>query len=298
MDSKNKLLLVVNPISGGSGKEQLIQEITEVLNHRKVVFTTYETTGEKDESHIRKIIETQSIQKIMVVGGDGTIQTVAKAVDKRDVALSLIPAGSANGLASNFQFPTTVEDQIDIALGDSYILLDMISINDHLCLHIADLGINATLIKNYENSEIRGKLGYALQTIPTLMESDLPYSFSLTIDDQTINLQGVMVAIANAKQFGTGAVINPEGQMDDGIFEVLIFKKLMLIDILKTLDEDSYRNPEFVECYPATKVSIACPSEVSLQVDGEFIGNVKRVSAELLSTKLKIMVPTQEPNNL
>lgn len=298
MDSKNKILVVVNPISGGSGKEQLIQEIIEVLNYHKVVFTTYETTGEKDESHIRKIIEAQSIKKILVVGGDGTIQTVAKAIDKKDVALCLIPAGSANGLASNFQLPTTVEGQIETALGDSYIMMDMISINDHLCLHIADLGINAALIKNYENSKVRGKLGYALQTIPTLIESELPYSFSLTIDDKTINLQGVMVAIANAKQFGTGAVINPEGHMDDGVFEVLIFKQLMLIDILKTLDENSYRNPEFVECFPATKVSITCSSEVSLQVDGEFIGNVKHVSAELLSTKLKIMVPTQERTNL
>jgi len=303
MDLKNKLLVVVNPISGGAGKDELIQEITELLNSRQVAFTTFETTGEKDESHIRKIIESQSIKKILVVGGDGTIQTVAKAVDKRDVALSLIPAGSANGLASNFQFPTTVEDQIEIALGDSYILMDMISINDHLCLHIADLGINATLIKNYENSEIRGKLGYALQTLPTLIESDLPYSFSLTFNDQTIHLQGVMVAIANAKQFGTGAVINPKGKMDDGVFEVLIFKKLMLVDILKTLNEDSYRNPEFVECFSVTKVSIACQPEVSLQVDGEFIGKVQQVSAELISTKLKIMVPaqskvTQEPFNL
>ncbi|WP_170245220.1 diacylglycerol/lipid kinase family protein [Gelidibacter salicanalis] len=293
MDLKNKLLVVVNPISGGAVKDELIQEIAELLNDRQVAFTIYETTGEKDEYHIRELLEAQSIQKILVIGGDGTIQTVAKAVDKRDVALGLIPAGSANGLVSNFEFSTNVANQIDIALGDSYILMDMISVNDHLCLHIADLGINATLIKNYENSEIRGKLGYALQTIPTLMESDLPYSFSLTFNDQTIHLQGVMVAIANAKQFGTGAVINPKGKMDDGVFEVLIFKKLMLVDILKTLNEDSYRNPDFVECFPVTKVTIACQPEVALQVDGEFIGKVQKVSAELLSSKLKIMVPAQ-----
>lgn len=291
MESKNKLLLVINPISGGSGKEQLINEITHILKGRNVGFETYETTGKFDDLQIRKLLDDQNFKNILVAGGDGTIREVAKAIEDRDVAISLIPAGSANGLASNLTLPSTLEEQIEIALGDTYFMMDMISINDHLCLHIADLGINAELIKNYENSEIRGKLGYALQTIPTLINVDLPYDFSLNIDNKSIAIQGVMVAIANAKQFGTGAIINPEGKMNDGLFEVLIFKKLDIVNILKTLDENSYRKPEFVECFSVKKVSIECHSNVSLQVDGEFIGDVKLVSAELLPTKLKIMVP-------
>jgi diacylglycerol kinase (ATP) len=295
MESKNKLLLVVNPISGGSEKEQLIKEITRILKDRNVVFETYKTTGKFDDLQIRKILDDENCNNVLVVGGDGTIQVVARAIQNRDVAISLIPAGSANGLSSNLQIPNAVIDQIGIALGENYLMMDMISINDHLCLHIADLGINAALIKNYQNSEIRGKLGYALQTIPTLLKADLPYKFHLNIEGQSIDAEGVMVAIANAKQFGTGAVINPKGKIDDGLFEVLIFKKLDILDILKTLDENSYRNPEFVECFSVKKVSIECQSPVSLQVDGEFIGDVKHVSAKLLPTKLKIMVPKQKP---
>lgn len=291
MKSKDKLLLVINPISGGSGKEHLIKEINHLLEGRNIVFETYETTGKFDDLQIRKLLDNQNFKNILVAGGDGTIREVAKAIEHRDVSISLIPAGSANGLASNLALPNSLEAQIEIALGDTYFMMDMIAINDHLCLHIADLGINAELIKNYENSEIRGKLGYALQTIPTLINVDLPYEFSLDIDNKLIAIEGVMVAIANAKQFGTGAIINPKGKMDDGLFEVLIFKKLDFFDILRTLDENSYRNPEFVECFSAKKVRIECQSNVSLQVDGEFIGDVKYVLAALLPTKLKIMVP-------
>lgn len=291
MESKINLLLVVNPISGGSGKEQLIREVHAVLKRQEIMFTTYKTTGEDDESHIRKLLDAKNIDQVLVAGGDGTIQAVAKAIDKRNVAISLIPAGSANGLASNLQLPNTIEEQINIALGNEFIMMDMISINDHLCLHIADLGVNAALIKNYENSDIRGKLGYALQTFPTLIKSDLPYHFSIHTNGKTMACKGVMVAIANARQFGTGAVINPQGKIDDGLFEVLIFKKLDFIEILKTLDEDSYRDPEFVESFTTKKALIECEKPIALQVDGEFIGNVNRVNAELISTKLKIMVP-------
>src|SRR5690606_4337391 len=102
-------------------------------------------------------------------------------------------------------------------------------------------------VKNYENSSMRGKLGYALQTIPTLVESDFPYHFSIEINGETIQKEGIMIAFANAKQFGTGAIINPDGKMDDDIFEVLLFKKMNVIDILKTLSETFERDSEFVE---------------------------------------------------
>ncbi len=291
MNSKDKILLVINPISGGSGKEQLMEEINELLKTHRVPFTTYETTGDNDEAHIGKILESQHIKNVLVAGGDGTIQMVAKSIGEKEIAMSLIPAGSANGMASNLNLPDSVTEQIEIALGDAYIMMDVIAINDHLCLHIADLGINATLIKNYDNSAIRGKLGYAIQTIPTLIESDLPYQFSLELNEKTIKTEGVMIAIANAKQFGTGAVINPDGKMDDGRFEVLIFKNLGIINILKTLDEDSQRDPEFVECFSTKKVTITCEKPVFFQIDGEFMGNVTHVSAVVLPTKLKLMVP-------
>lgn len=291
MNSKNKLLLVINPVSGGSGKEKLAKDLDELLKKHQVLFSTYETTGDDDEVHIEKILNSENIQNVLVAGGDGTIQLVARAIREKDIALSLIPAGSANGLASNLNLPDTLAEQIEIALGDSFIMIDVISINERLCLHIADLGINAALIENYDNSELRGKLGYAIQTIPTLIESDLPYRFNLELNEKKMEIEGVMIAIANAKQFGTGAVINPEGKMDDGLFEVLIFKNLNIINILKTLDKDSQRDPEFVESFSTKKAVITCEKPIAFQVDGEFIGEVKHVSAEMLPNKLRLMVP-------
>lgn len=291
MDSKKQLLLVINPISGGSEKDDLKKSIQEHIAQRHHELTIFETTGTSDKEKIEDLLSKKKYDIVLVAGGDGTIQLVAMAVIGKTIAVALIPAGSANGLATNLNIPETLEDQIDIALSANFMMMDIISINDHFCLHIADLGINASLIKNYENATIRGKLGYALQTIPTLLQADLPHHFSVEINGKIVALEGVMLAIANANQFGTGAIINPEGKMDDALFEILIFKNLNVIDILKTLNQNTEGDSDFVQSFQTTKVTITCKSEVSFQIDGEYIGETKQVSAELMPSKLKIMIP-------
>jgi len=293
MKSNIKLLLVINPISGGSEKDEIITEIETIVENENATLEIYKTTGDDDENQIKNIIEKKSIDRILVAGGDGTIQLVAKSVLESNIPLGLIPAGSANGLASNFNIPDNLEEQVKIVLGNHFIDMDVISVNNHLCLHIADIGINAHLIKNYENSSMRGKLGYALQTIPTLIESDLPYHFSIELNGEIIQKEGIMIAIANANQFGTGAVINPDGKMDDGIFEVLVFKKMNVIDILKTLSETFERDPDFVESFATKKVTIQSDKKVHLQVDGEYLGEVHTIEASILPFKIKVMLPNE-----
>lgn len=291
MELNIKLLLVINPISGGSDKVDIIKDIQDIAIKQQATLEVYQTTGDDDENHIKNLIEEKAIDRILVAGGDGTIQLVAKAIEGLNIPIGIIPAGSANGLASNFNLPETLEDQVKLIFGDHFIDMDVISVNGHLCVHIADIGINAHLIKNYEDSSLRGKLGYALQTIPTLIESDLPYHFSININGETIQKEGIMIAIANANQFGTGAVINPEGKMNDGIFEVLIFKKFNVIDILKTLSETSERDPEFVESFATKQVTVHCDKKVHLQVDGEYLGEVDTIEAQIEPSKIRIMLP-------
>ncbi len=294
MNSNNKVLLVVNPISGGSGKEQLIEQVKDAATKHNFSVSTFETTGKADASQISTILQSENIQRLMVAGGDGTIQMIANAIASKDISIGIIPAGSANGLASNLNLPDTIEDQVAVALGSNYMMMDVISVNGHVCLHISDIGINANLVRNYENSYFRGKFGYALQTLPTLFETDLPYQFTIEVNGEKLVKEGIMIALANANQFGTGSIINPKGKMDDDMFEILVFKKMAIIDILKTLSQNSERDREFVECFSTSKATIHVAKAISLQVDGEYIGEVNKVEAELSPFKMKIMIPKND----
>ena len=290
MKSEN-ILLVVNPISGDTEKDNIIATVEGEAKKRNFNFEIYKTTGENDKEAIKAIIKKHKISRVLVAGGDGTISFVAECILGTEICLGIIPAGSANGMAVNFGIPDTLEEQIAIAFSECTLKIDALFINDKLCLHIADFGINAELIKNYESSSIRGKFGYFLQSIPTILNSDSPFHFKIETDEGIVEKSGILLAIANANKFGTGATINPDGKINDGKFEVLIFKNLDFIEIFKTIQDKPEMSEDFVHVISTNKAQITTEKDVPFQIDGEFIGELKKVTARIENEHLLIAVP-------
>jgi YegS/Rv2252/BmrU family lipid kinase len=291
MKINNQILLVVNPISGGIDKSKLIEAVKAEINIRNYSLEIYETSGEQDLDGIEKIIFEFQPERILVAGGDGTIQLVAEVLKNHDLPIGILPAGSSNGLALNLNLPENLKEQLKVALGDFFFKMDTLLINDRICLHIADLGINAELIRNFQNSNIRGKLGYILHSIPTLMKCEYPFEFEIEANGKKIVQKGVLLAIANANKFGTGANINPVGKLNDGYFELILFKTLNFVEIFKTLNDQITLDPEFAEIISTSNARINCKTPVSFQIDGEYIGEISKVVAAIAPKKLEIAVP-------
>lgn len=291
MNSKNCILLIVNPISGDCDKEPIVNLVKSEAEARNLAFQLYKTTGKNDIEAINAIIEEKSPSRLLVAGGDGTISMVAHCVLGKNICLGIIPAGSANGMAVNFNIPDTLAEQVEIALSDCTLKIDALFINDKLCLHIADFGINAELVKNYEDSGIRGKLGYFLQSIPTMFNSESPFDFTIKTEEGTVEESGILLAIANANKFGTGATINPNGKMNDGKFEILVFKSLDFIEIFKTIQDKPEMSSDFVHVISTHKAQISCKKKVPFQIDGEFVGEIENVLATIETEKLLFAAP-------
>ncbi|MGB3151276.1 MAG: diacylglycerol kinase family protein, partial [Maribacter sp.] len=209
---KNKILLVLNPIAGDRDKEHIEDAVRQMANKNNFGLEVYRTTGKDDKAKILSLLDADDFSRIFIAGGDGTIREVADAIKKRDLLIGLFPSGSANGLALNLNIPEDLDTQLQIAMGDEFLAVDILEVGNQTCLHISDFGVNAALIKNYEESDIRGKLGYLLQAIPTLTTSKYPFAVTVAANDKTIKEKVILVAIANAKKFGTGANINPTGK--------------------------------------------------------------------------------------
>lgn len=291
MSGIKKVLLVVNPISGALDKVDLIKQIEIEVKKIDAQLIIFQTTGEEDLLKLTKRIEESKPCRIIIAGGDGTIKLTAEALKDEEIPVGIIPAGSANGLASNLKLPLNLEDQIHIALGNTFKKIDIILIDDEYCLHMADFGINAELIGKYSESNIRGKLGYILNSIPALLESDYPFQFQIEANNETFKKEGILLAIANANSYGTGAKVNPKGKMDDGLFEVLIFKHFDIIKILKTLRNEVDYDPEFMETVCTKEAKISCSSPVAFQIDGEYLGKKESVKAKILPNKLTVAIP-------
>ena len=293
MSTNKKALLVVNPISGGIDKSETIDRLQARFDQEQRELSIYYTSGNNDKAQLKAIVKELQPERVLVAGGDGTMKLLAEILKGTSIPIGLFPAGSANGLAENLDLPSNLEELIDVALGNRFRELDCISVNEEICLHISDIGLNAELVKNYEEGRIRGKLGYFLQSIPTLIKSDFPFRFSFTIEGKVHHREGFLLAIANARRYGTGATINPIGKMDDGIFEILVFKKFDIPQILKTFQQDVELSEDFLEIFPAKEALIECEKELPFQVDGEYLGQVKKIVARISDLKLRIAVRSE-----
>ena len=291
MSSQKNYLLVVNPISGDVDKTEIIEIATNFAENENINLMIFETTGKNDETKIQKLQEDNDVERIIVVGGDGTIKMVAEAVQNHNVVLGIIPGGSANGLSVDLNLPDEIEENMKIAFRNDYMEMDMISINGKKSLHLSDIGINAELVKNYENSNVRGKLGYALQAINTLTGLKDPFIAKIETKNRTVETEARMVVVANSQKYGTGVTINPDGVMNDGKFEIVILKNLDLIVFGKILSGNMPIESGDVEIISTNKATITTNVPVCFQIDGEYCDEVSKLEVEILPNQMKVAIP-------
>lgn len=290
MTVKKKYILVINPISGDVDKTEIVDKTIAIANEMHIDIVVYETTGKDDEEEILKLYLAINPERILIAGGDGTIKMVGEVLEQYDVVFGIIPAGSANGLAIDLNLPKTIEDNIKIALKNDFVEIDMVEINKKKSLHLSDIGLNAVLVKNYQNGTVRGKLGYALKVVQTLNESDESFNAIIEFDGQKIICEAEMIVIANSQKYGTGVVINPKGLINDGKFEIIVLKSVNLLTIGKIVTGNVSEETEEVDSYSTSKAAITTSRKISFQIDGEYCGEVDQLEISILPNQMKVAV--------
>jgi YegS/Rv2252/BmrU family lipid kinase len=290
--TKKCILMVVNPISGDLDKAEFIQEAKFFSDALNLHFVLYETTGKSDEQSIVKLYNSYRPERVLVVGGDGTIKMVADALSDFDIIIGILPAGSANGLSVDLDLPASLPELFKIAFNNAAMEIDMIEINGKKSLHLSDLGLNAELIKNYESGSFRGKLGYALQTFTTLTEMKDPFVAKISVAGKEIKVKAEIIIIANSQKYGTGVTINPNGKMDDGKFEIVIIKNLDLFVFGQIITGNMPIDSEDVLVISTDKANISTEQLVPFQIDGEYMGEVQFLEIAILHKQMKVAVPT------
>lgn len=294
--SDNKRLKYLFVVNNGSGTSPAIpweQQIQEFYGEKNELYEIYTLPEKIDLAEIKKYLQQKSPEKLIAVGGDGTITMLANMLIGTNMALGIIPAGSANGMAKELGIPTDAKAAMEIIETGVLRPSDLISINDHYCLHLSDLGLNAQLIKYFDEGNLRGKWGYARVVMKTLLNKQ-KIQVSINSDSGMVRRVAYMVALANAKKYGTGAVINPDGKIDDGFFEIIIVKKLRFGALLRMFLKPGRFNPKNIEIISCAAVEITSRRRVPFQIDGEYIGKEKVISASIQKGVLTLILPAAE----
>ena len=287
-----KILFIINPASGNNTIDWH-QLILEFFKDKPVHTQLLQLDEACSPQLIKDTIQSYKPDRIMAVGGDGTVKLAASCLINTQTPLGIIPAGSANGMAKELGIPADIDKALELAMGGVLSEIHLVKINDELCIHLSDIGFNAFVIKKFETGAGRGMWGYLKAAWKVLWQHS-KMQVAIKVDGKVIKKMAAMVVVANATRYGSGALINPEGKLDDDVFEVVIVKKISLAEIYKMMVTHISYDPAKTELYQAKSLHIKSNRRVHFQVDGEYLGKVNEITASIIPGALKIIIPSRE----
>jgi diacylglycerol kinase (ATP) len=282
-----KLLFIVNP-SSGNDTVNFNEEIKVFFSTRTEEIVIFELPKACENDQIKAEIDKAKADRVIAVGGDGTLKLVAECLLQSETPIGIIPAGSANGMAKELGIPMDLQEALELTVTGKPKRIHAVSVNNELCIHLADIGFNAFIVKKFDELPSRGMLTYAKaawHAFWTHQKMDV----ELKIGGEIIKSQAAMVVIANATKYGSGLQINPDGKLDDQLFEVILVKEYAVMEIIKIWISKLPWNPKKMESFQTDSLKINTKYHVHFQVDGEYLGKVKEVKAQLIPAAINII---------
>lgn len=217
----NKLMLIINPISGTGSKEGLSDLVARRLASLGYEIDTRYTTCRGDATRLARQAVDAGMAGVLAAGGDGTVNETARALCGTGVALGIIPAGSGNGLARHVGIPVDPELSLDI-IGQNHIeAVDYGTVNKTPFFCTMGVGFDAAVSHRFAAQGRRGKLMYVKSALDEYANFT-PETYTLSANGEIITEKAFLVAVANASQYGNNAYIAPEASITDGLLDVIV----------------------------------------------------------------------------
>ena len=292
----SRILFIINPGSGSDDKDWH-STISTFFESREETVELFDLPNPCSIDKIREKIEAYQPNRVVAVGGHGTVILVDQCLENNSIPLGILPAGSANGMAKELELPEEENEALELVATGKSKKIHMIKVNGHYCIHLSDIGFNAFVVKKFESGKQRGMIGY-LKASWKVLWSHAKMQLEIKTDTSVIKTEAAMLVLANATKYGSGALINPKGKLNDKLFEIVVIKKVSFSEIFKMMFTHSDYDPQKTELYQTSSLQVRSKKKAHFQVDGEYLGKVNEVSATILPDALEVIVPDREISTL
>ncbi len=287
-ENENKALFVLNPTSGVPPVNFIVSK---ELERRKRELSYFKSMTKEDTGSLIK----QNFNKydvFIAAGGDGTVHTVAAELVGSNKILGVLPLGSGNGFANEFGFKMNVRSLLaDIRKAES-VNIDVIEINENLCLNVAGIGLDSFVAHSFNNLKLRGFLPYVWITFKTFLALR-PFHVTIKSGGEVIVSEKLFVlTIANTRQFGNNAFIAPEAKPNDGIIDIVLirpFPKILGSLFILRLFTKRINKSKYVRHIKTDKEIVIETDETRFHIDGEPIEISGKVVVRIKKEVLKVL---------
>lgn len=286
-------MFILNPAAGIRRVVDLEELIRANLDLTSSQFEVRVTSRPGDAFLLASEAVSRGCGTVVAVGGDGTINEIAKAIEGSCVTLGIVPNGSGNGLARHLDIPLDISEAIRVINGSHIRSIDTASLNGNTFVSIAGVGFDARVANRYRKVRRRGFYGY----FRIVVLEYLGYkerSYILEIDGKVLERKALMINLANSNQFGYGTVIAPHAKLDDGLLDIVIVKKFPLAELPHTLQlafTHRIDKSPYVETLTGKEVRIRRDRGRYVNLDGEAVRTDSQVQVQIKPAALKVIVP-------
>jgi YegS/Rv2252/BmrU family lipid kinase len=291
--SINKAWFIVNPISGAlRNPEKIIALIQQVLKNTKIEIEIKKTAHIGNATDLAQEAVSKKIDMVVAVGGDGTINEVGRGLVDSDIIMGVIPAGSGNGFARNFDIPLNIRKSIELLKNPALKKIDVGKINDHYFFNVAGIGLDAEISAHFERFGFRGPLPYFMVGFREFFRYR-PESIVLNLKNERLSFNPIVLSIANAPQYGNGAIIAPHAKPDDGELDFCVMSPISILKAIfnvQKLFNGTIDQLEEMKIFKSPAGEIIREKEGYIHTDGNFHLEEARLKIEVFHKQLNLAV--------
>ena len=282
----------MNPISGTQNKAGIPELIEKTIDHDQFSYELRMTEYAGHASEIAREAMEQGVDIVVAIGGDGTVNEVARAIVHSQTALGIIPCGSGNGLARHLLLPMNLKKSIEIINSCEIHELDYGIINGHPFFCTCGMGFDAFVSHKFAEAGKRGPITY----VENVLREGLKYkpeTYEIQDETGTTRAKAFLISCANASQYGNNAYIAPQASMSDGLMDVVIMEPFDVLEapqvsfdmFNKTLDKHSK-----IKSFRCKKLHITRTKPGVIHYDGDPVMTGADIDVHLEEKGIKIIV--------
>ena len=263
------------------------------LRARGVAGEVVVTDGPGRGAAAARELAARGAETVVVWGGDGTINEVASQLVGRGVKLGIVPAGSGNGLARELGLSRDPARALRTALDGPVRWIDAGELAGRLFFNVAGVGFDAHLAAAFNARVRRGLAGYAAAGLREVLRH-APARYDVTADGAGVSAPALLVAVANTRQYGNGAIIAPAARPDDGRLDLVVVPPVGLLATgwhLQRLFRGTLDRLPGVRMLPLETGEIASGEPLTFHVDGEVVRGERRLPVAVHPRALPVRVP-------
>jgi len=296
MSPIRRVRVFISPRSGIARMVGSIQQELEKCWDVPGVDLTYQVSRDAEDGRIkaRRAVE-DGVDTVLVVGGDGIVNTIGSELVGSSVALGVIPAGSGNGLARHFGIPLTPKKAVQALATASRQRIDVGTANGRPFFVTCSMAWDAALLRTFEQFPVRGILPYVFSAAYEFL-GYVPQPIHVTLDgkEELSFADPLVFTLANLTQYGGGARIAPQACPDDGCLELVVVLRQdapwVFANLAKLFDGTLDELPQVIT-RRFQRLEVRRDAPAPIQVDGEVIHAPATVSVEVLAGSLNILAP-------